>query len=66
MSSPDPDPVRNLYKPGPISRLRERWRAFRADPRGAAREAPARAGAGLRGELRRDREAFAGVLRSFG
>jgi penicillin-binding protein 1A len=66
MSSPDPDPVRNLYRPGPLARLGERWRAFRADPRGAARAAPARAGEGLRGELRRDREAFAGTLRSFG
>ncbi len=66
MSSPDPDPVRNLYRPGPLKRLRERWRVFRADPGGAVREAPAKAGEGLRGELRRDREAFTSVLRSAG
>ena len=29
MSSPDPDPVRNLYRPGPLKRLRERWRAVK-------------------------------------
>ncbi len=66
MSSPDPDPVRNLYRPGPLKRLRERWRTFRADPRGVVREAPAKAGEGLRAGIRGDREAFAGVFRSAG
>ncbi|HEX2093643.1 MAG TPA: PBP1A family penicillin-binding protein, partial [Longimicrobiaceae bacterium] len=55
----DQEPVRNLYRPGPLGwvksrwqRLRDGWRAFRADPR-----------AGLRAELARDRAAAASALR---
>ncbi len=62
----DREPVRNLYRPGPMGRLkaygarvRERWRAVRSDPRSAARE-------GLRGSLRADRAAFAAVFRGIG
>jgi 1A family penicillin-binding protein len=55
----DREPVRNLYRPGLGGRLRERWRAFRGDPGGAARS-------GIRGTMRADRDAFAAVFRSAG
>ncbi|HEX7241612.1 MAG TPA: PBP1A family penicillin-binding protein [Longimicrobiaceae bacterium] len=72
-SDPDPQPVRNLYRRGPLDRVRDGWarvreggRAFRADPGGALRRLPGRAWRGVRAEAARDRELARSGARAVG